>query len=141
MKPHSVFLRKECILPDRLDPLREPVGDHWMLVEEIPAAVFDTMIRQAGWYSTWMPGACSRRGFGLTPENATRRALARALNTVPRQFNAAELNSVQASRYPGFCVASVTLNPREIQQHSSADNLNQRQPQAGYASYAGFHKA
>ncbi len=67
MKRHSVFLRKGCVLPGRLDPLREPFGDNWMLVEEITASIFDTMIRQAGWHSMWMPGSCSRRGFGLTP--------------------------------------------------------------------------
>jgi hypothetical protein len=33
LKPHSVFLRKECILPDRLDPLQEPCGEHWTLVK------------------------------------------------------------------------------------------------------------
>jgi len=46
---HSVFLRKGCILPNPLDPLQEPIGNPWTVVEEIPAPVFDTMIRQAGW--------------------------------------------------------------------------------------------
>ena len=141
MNPHSVFLRNECVLPDGVDPLRQPVGQHWMQVSEIRAAVFDTMIRQAGWYSTWMPGACSRRAFGFTPERATRRALKRVLSAIPRQFNAAELDSVKVSRYPAFCIATVILNPREIQQRSSVGNRGQQEPQNGYASYAGLPKA
>jgi hypothetical protein len=118
VKPHSVFLRKGCVLPGHLDPVRSPYGDKWKLVEEITASIFDTMIRQAGWHSMWMPGSCSRRGFGLTAAKATHRALTRGLNAVPRQFNAAELQSVYVSWYPGFCVASVTLHPREVM-HSS----------------------
>ncbi|SPE17853.1 hypothetical protein SBA5_1100033 [Candidatus Sulfotelmatomonas gaucii] len=41
-----------------------------------------------------------RRGFGLTQEVATRRALLRALKRAPKQFNAAELDSVLVTEYP-----------------------------------------
>ena len=82
MRSHSVFLRTECILPERLKPLLKVVGDNWNLVEEITAPVFDTMIRQAGWHFTWMQGPCSRRGFAFTQEAATLRALARALRGI-----------------------------------------------------------
>jgi hypothetical protein len=133
VKRHSVLLRKGCILPGRLDPVREPFGDNWMLVKEIMASVFDTMIRQAGWHSMWMPGSCERRGFGLTPENATRHALARALNAVPRQFNAAELDSVQIARYLGFCVARVTLHSREVQQYSPLELAHELDPRPVHA--------
>ena len=118
VKPHSVFLRKECILPDRLDPLREPVGENWTLVEEITAPVFDTMIRQMGWHFEWVDRPCRRRGFGLTEEDAARRALARALRGVARRFNAAELVTVQAKKVLGFHTAHVTLQPRQIQQYT-----------------------
>jgi len=121
LKPHSVFLRMGCVLPSHLDPVRRPFGDNWKLVEGITASIFDTMIRQAGWHSMWMPGSCSRRGFGLTAANATHRALTRGLNAVPRRFNAAELQSVYVSWYPGFCVASVTLHPREVMQSTTAE--------------------
>jgi hypothetical protein len=127
VKGQSVFLRKGCALPARLDPVREPFGRTWMLVEQITAPVFDTMIRQIGWHSIWMPGSCSRRGFGLTPENATHSALARALDAVPYQFNAAELDTVQVSKYPGFCVVNVTVRPREVQQYTAAELVSQRQ--------------
>ena len=121
MKLHSVFLRKECVLPDRLDPFREPYGQHWMLVKEISARVFDTMIRHAGWHFTWMCGSCSRRGFGRTQEEAIGRALARALSAVHKQCNAAEFDSVKVAKYPGFRVASVTVQRHQIKQFNSLD--------------------
>jgi hypothetical protein len=130
MKPHSVFLRKDCILPDRLDPLREPVGENWTLVEEITAPVLDTMIRRMGWRFPWVHRPCSRRGFGLTRENAAQRALARALKGLSKRFNAAEFVSVEDTEYPGFHAAIVTLQPRQIQQYTSLEIAEERVPQA-----------
>ena len=118
MKPHSVFLRNKCILPAPLDPLTEPVGEHWARVEEIAAPVFDTMIRQKGWHFMAVDNARARRGFGMTAEGAVQRALARALRSVAGQFNAADLVAVQARKYPGFHMAEVTLQPRQIQPYT-----------------------
>jgi hypothetical protein len=128
VKLHSIFLRKGCILPDRLDPLQEPIGGNWTLVEEITAPVFDTMIRQAGWHFMWIQGSCSQRGFGITREEATHRALTHALERVARRFNAAELDSFHVTKYPGFHVANVTLQPRQIQQHTSLEVADERHP-------------
>ncbi len=116
MKLHSIFLRKACILPESLHALKGQIGDDWSLVEEITAAVFDAMIRQLGWHFLWVHRPCTGRGFGLTQEDATRRALTHALNGVARRFNAAELIADRARKYPGFHVANVTLQPRQIQQ-------------------------
>lgn len=121
MRLHSIFLRKECTLPDRLNPLRESFGRHWMLVNEITAAVFDTMIRQAGWHFIWMAGSCSRRGFGRTREEAIDRALVRALSAVNKLCNAAEFDSVRVAKYPGFRVANVTVQRHRIQEDTSLD--------------------
>ena len=118
MKPHSVFLRNKCILPAPLDPLTEPVGEHWARIEEITAPVFDTMIRQKGWHFMPVDKLRTRKGFGLTEESAIQRSLARALRAVAGRFNAADLTSVQAKRYPGYYLAKVTLQPRQIQQHT-----------------------
>ena len=133
MKPHSIFLRKGCILPDRLDPLQKPVAANWSLVEAIPAPVFDTMIRQAGWHFMWMQGSCSRRGFGVEREKAIDRALRRALKGVAKRFNAAELESVHVTRYPGFHMVNVTLQPRHIQQHTTFDIAGARHTEPVHA--------
>lgn len=115
MKLHSVFLRNGCILPNRLDPLREPIGTDWSRIEDLPARVFNTVIRQAGWRFKWIPDSCIRRGFGSSLDRATSSALSRALKGISRHFNAAELDSVRIALYLGFYVATVTLQPRQIQ--------------------------
>jgi hypothetical protein len=130
VKPHSIFLRKECTLPDPLNPLTEPVGEDWTLVEEITAPVLDTMIRQLGWHFMWVDRPCSRRGLGLTEEDAAQRALARALKGVATRLNAAEFVSVQTTKYLGLHIANVTLQPRQIQRYSCLETTDERHPQA-----------
>lgn len=122
---HSVFLRKGCILPNRLDPLQESVGDKWTIVEDLAAPVFDTMIRQAGWHFMWIQDSCARRGFGMTREDATDRALTHALDGIAKRFNAAELDSIQVAKYLGLHIATVTVQPRQIQQQTSLDCPNE----------------
>lgn len=121
MKPSSVFLRKDCTLPNRLIPLPEAIGHHWTIVEDIAALAFDTVIRQAGWHFIWIVGSSARRGIGLTRDSATRRALTRALEGIAGEFNAAELHSVQLAKYPGFHVATVIVQPRQVQQDASLE--------------------
>lgn len=118
MTPHSVFLRNQCILPRPLDPLTEQVGEHWTRVEEIPAPVFETMIRQKGWHFMPVDKPRTRRGVGLTESAAVRRALLRSLKRVAGRFNSAELVSVEANKSPGFYIARVTLQPRQLQQYT-----------------------
>lgn len=116
MNPHSVFLRKGYLLPNRFAPLQAPVCADWTMVEEIAAPVFDTVIRQSGWHFIWAQGASVRRGLGTTRESATHRALTHALNALSLRFNAAELDSVQVAKYPGFYMARATVEPRHLQQ-------------------------
>lgn len=116
---HSVFLRKECILPNRLGTLQQAMDNNWAMVEDLPALVFDSIIRQAGWHFVWIEGSLARRGFGISRQSATDRALASALNGVEQQFNAAELDCIQVAKYFGFHIATVTVQPRQIQQDTS----------------------
>jgi len=128
VKPHSVFLRKECILPERLDPLTEPVGENWKQVEQITAPILDTMIRQMGWHFMCVLRPYNRRGFGITEADAVRGALAHALGGLASQYNAAELISVETTKHLGLHVANVTLQPRLIQEHSWLDIADERHP-------------
>jgi len=118
---HSIFLRSGCILPDRVDPARESFCDNWARVKRIEASSLDVMIRQAGWHFMWVQGSCSRRGYGRTEEIATDQALTRALGGITRRFNAAEFDSLRIARFPGFYIASVTVQARQIQQNTSLD--------------------
>jgi hypothetical protein len=88
------------------------------------------MIRDAGWYFIRVQRPCSQIGFGLTRDEATYRALARALRYVQRGCNAAELNSVQIKKFPGFHIAKLRMQLCQIQQHTSRDTADERHPVA-----------
>lgn len=94
----------------------EAISDNWALVGELTATAFDEMIRHAGWHFMHLPGSYSRTGVGQTREEATHQALNRALKELTILFNAAELELIQVTRFPLFHMATVTLQPRHIQQ-------------------------
>lgn len=95
---------------------REKIADNWALVGELTSIAFDKMIRQAGWHFIFPPGSYSRTGVGQTSEEAIHQALNRALKGLTIRFNGAELESIHVTRFPLFHVATVTLQPRHIQQ-------------------------
>lgn len=100
---------------------RNPFNEAWTFAEELAASSLDATIRRAGWHFMWVQGPYARKGFARTQEEAIRRALKKALGKVPKYFNAAELDSLQVSSFPGFHIASVTLHARQIQRHTSLD--------------------
>ncbi len=118
MKLHCIFLRNGCILPSCLDPLREAFGKDWTHVEGVSSSGFDTMIRHAGWHFIWLRGSWSRMGCARTLEAAIDRALARALRAVTKRGNAAEFASVYVTELLGFLISIVTVQSRQIQEHS-----------------------
>ena len=121
MKRHSVFLRNGCSMPPHFDLAQQPCAKDWMLLEEIEAPVLDTMIRHAGWHFECLQEDCSRSGVGLSRDQAIHQALGRALKGLKMRFNAAELESIEVSRYPAFHIAKVTLQPRHIQPNTSLE--------------------
>ncbi len=78
----------------------------------------------------WVQGSCSRRGYGLTEESAIHRALARSLRGITKRFNAAEFDSLRITRFPGFYIANVTMEARQIQQNTSLDVVDEGHPLA-----------
>jgi hypothetical protein len=120
--PHSVFLRKECALPDGLRLLQEPFGSRWDIVEDMVAATLDLKIRSMGWHFMWLSDSSSHRGFGRTDETAIQSALDNGLAHIRGRFNAAELDSFRVARYPGFSVAHATLHACHIQQNAALDS-------------------
>jgi hypothetical protein len=123
VKLHAIFLRDECALPDKFIVRQERFCLDWMLVEGFAALTLDAKIRSAGWHFMCMLGSSVRHGCGRTREGALHHALERALKVTARQFNASELDSIQARKYLGFYVAKVVLQPRLIQLHASADAI------------------
>jgi hypothetical protein len=116
VKPHVMFLRNACLLPDALDLAPKHFSEAWMSVEETTSAALDVKVRSAGWNFIWLKDVCSRIGVAHTETVAVTKAIDRALKTIKRGFNAAEFDSLRVLRFPGFRVAKVTLHARQIQQ-------------------------
>lgn len=125
MKPGTIFLRAECRLPDGLGLKQEQFSHSWMSAENMASTTLDAAVRGAGWHFMWLAAPCSRRGFGLTAEAATRHAITRALALIRARFNAAELEAIQIARYPRFWIARATLSTRHIQQAASLSAVDE----------------
>ena len=119
MKINSVFLRDACTLPSQFNLLQEPFSRGWAEAIGTEASELDTAIRGAGWHFMWLADSYSSQALGRTAETAIRCALARALPGVNKRFNAAELDSVHVVTFPGFRIARVTVQARQIQRQAS----------------------
>jgi len=115
MNINSVFLRNECVLPSQLDLLQEPFCNGWTEAIGTVASELDAAIRGAGWHFMWTVDSQASQALGRTAETAIHRALARALPVVKRRFNAAELDSIHVTNFPGFRLARVSVQARQIQ--------------------------
>lgn len=113
-----MFLRVGCSLPDGLGLKQQHFSESWMSVENMLSPVLDVGLRAKGWHFMWLEGAHSRLGIGRTEQSATGRAITLVLNQIKGSLNAAELDSINVSRYPGFWIAKGTLHARQIQQQS-----------------------
>ena len=129
MKPHTVFLRSGCILPDRFDLRQEPFCDGWTETLGAPVSEVDARIRKAGWHFMWITDSHTSRGLGSTPEIAIHRALVRALGRVKGRFNAAELESCEVTSCLGLRIARIELHTRHIQKQTSLDSAEETQLQ------------
>ncbi len=125
MKLHKMFLRTGCVLPDGLDLIQAPFSKSWMSVEDTRSGALDVKVRNAGWHFVWLEDACSHFGVGRTAASAVDKAITHALNGIKGRFNAAELDSLSVSKYPGFQVAKITLHARHIQQQTTLSQMDE----------------
>jgi hypothetical protein len=116
-----MFLRNGCPLPEGFRLKLQRFNEHWMSAGDISSAGLDVALRSAGWHFMWVQKICTRSGFGRTESSALAQATNRALGRISGRFNAAEVDSVRVSAYPGFRVARVTAHARQIQEQSSLD--------------------
>jgi hypothetical protein len=120
-----MFLRNSCRLPEGFMLKQQRFNDGWMSAGDISSAGLDVALRGACWHFMWIEKACSRFGYGRTESSALTQATTRALDRISGQFNAAEVDSVRMSAYPGFRVARVTAHARQIQRQASLNALDE----------------
>jgi hypothetical protein len=99
--------------------IQEQFGQKWMSVEDTTAVALDKKLRSADWHFMWLTEAHSSLSAGRTAESACNSAIVLALEKVQKRFNAAELSLLKITKYPGFWIAKVILQTRQVQQHPS----------------------
>lgn len=119
MNSRSIFLRKGCRLPAGFGLRQERFNDGWMSAGDISSPGLDMALRGLGWRFLWIEKASTRFGFGRTDVAALSHATTRALERIGDRFNAAEVDSVRMSAFPGFRTARVTAHARQIQKQTS----------------------
>lgn len=121
---HTVFLREGCILPPASDLRLEPFCIGWNEASGTLVNQLDFGVRGAGWHFMWIAGSHSSWAIGRAREATMHRAMMRALDEVRGRFNAAELGSMQVTRFLGFHRAKVTIHARHIQKQTSLDRAD-----------------
>jgi hypothetical protein len=124
-----MFLRNGCLLPFGFRLRQERFSSGWMSAGDISSVGLDVTLRRAGWHFMWVKNASSCYGWGRTAASAISQATARALDRISDRFNAAEVDSVRVSTYPGFWIARVTAHARQIQEQDSLSADNKKRVQ------------
>jgi hypothetical protein len=119
LNSRSIFLRRNCRLPDGFRLALERFNDGWMLAGDISTPGLDVALRNAGWHFLWIAKASTRFGYGRTELAALSQATTRALDRIGDRFNVAEVDSVRMSGFPGFRIARVTAHARQILEQAS----------------------
>lgn len=120
-----MFLRSGCRLPEGFRLGQQRFNEGWLSAGDISAPGLDMALRGVGWHFVWIRKASTRFGYGRTESAALARATSRALDHIGERFNAAEVDSVRMSSYPGFWIARVTAHARQIQEQSSLSAIGQ----------------
>lgn len=119
-----MFLRNSCSLPSGFRLRQQRFNEGWMSAGDISSPGLDMALRGVGWNFVWIEKAATRFGFGRTDGAALSHATTRALNQIGNRFNAAEVDSVRMSAFPGFRIARVTAHARQIQAQSAPSAID-----------------
>ena len=115
MSAPTVYLRRQCVLPDGLLLQQRDVDADWNSVGKISGSDLSTLVQEHGWHCVWLDGGFSRIRFGRTAASASSKAIQSGLEAVSTRFNAAEVDSLCVADYSGVYIARVTMRTRHIQ--------------------------
>ena len=124
----TMLLRGRVKLPDNLNLVTEEFQEGWSFVQSGDTHWMDKEIRRRGWHFMWIGEGSRRGGVGQTPQEAIAGALKLALRRVSESFNAAEVESIELTKYPWFVVAKVKVYPYQIQQGGILSSFDRTVP-------------
>ncbi|MDR3777000.1 MAG: hypothetical protein P4K97_08895 [Terracidiphilus sp.] len=111
----NLLLRAQAELPTGLKLATVEFREGWSFVRPGNARRLEKKIQTCGWNFIKVPDGLLRSGVGDTSQEAIAGALKLALRRVGDQFNAAEVEHIELTKYPWFYLARVRINPYRIQ--------------------------
>ncbi len=112
----NVMLRMQAEFPAGFKVAREKFLEGWMRMRSGGVVRLEKKVHVCGWNFLKIAEGAVKSGVGATSEEAIASALKLALRRVGPHSNAVEVEQIQLTQYPWFCLARVRVNPYRIQE-------------------------
>ncbi len=113
----NVLLRARVEVPAGLKLMTKEFREGWTFVAGDSSQVAKK-IRTGGWSFVKIADPSLRSGVGETSQEAIAGALALALRRISEHFNAVEVEHIELTQYPWFCLARIRIYSYRIQQRA-----------------------
>ncbi|MGD0629001.1 MAG: hypothetical protein ABR987_06590, partial [Terracidiphilus sp.] len=112
----NVMLRAQAELPVGFKVATEIFLEGWGRMRSGGVVRLEKKVRVRGWNFMRIAEGAVKSGVGATSEEAIAGALKLALRRVDSHSNAVEVQQIQLTQYPWFCLARVRVHPYRIQE-------------------------
>lgn len=113
---HTMFLREHISLPQGIALAAEPFCDGWVILKSGDAAWLGKKIGGFGWNFIVLTDLHVRDAIARSAPAAMHRSVRLALQGISRDFNAAEIEKVETTRWLCLYIAKARILSREIQE-------------------------
>lgn len=113
---HTMFLREHISLPEGIALAADPYCDGWVILNSGDAAWLGKKIAALGWNFIVLPDVHVRNRIARSAPDAIHRCVRLALQSINRDFNAAEIEQVDATRRLWLYIAKARISWRQIQE-------------------------
>jgi hypothetical protein len=119
----NVMLRGQTNLPVGFKVATEKFLEGWTRMRSGGVVRLEKKVQVRGWNFLSIAEGAIKSGVGETSQEAISCALKLALRGVDAHSNAVEVEQIQLTQYPWFCLARVRVHPYRIQEDSELPAL------------------
>jgi hypothetical protein len=119
----KVLIRTEGPMPEGFKLATEDFHTGWSVMKSGGTQRLERKVRAKGWSLIRLAEGALRSGVGKSAQEAIANALLLALRRLGNSSNAIEVERVEVTDYPWFCLARLTVIPYRIERQP-ADLLN-----------------
>jgi hypothetical protein len=116
LNQHTMFLREHISLPRGIALAAEPFCDGWVVLSSGDALWLEKKTANLKWNLIVLTDTHARDGIARSAPEAIHRAVRLALQGVRRDFNAAELEKIEATRRMCLYLAKARISSRQLQE-------------------------